>query len=144
MRWFLRCAVISTEYDLKKCPCEIFLFNNIIKVYSDHTSIVHPIAEAFAIYLIIIIFFFFWLLFTLSFFNAANIRFQCELITVLNWPACTKYPKQNSKKWLYRSKHGGHWSKHLCIHLYADVPWKPVKSWAGDKEDEDEEKESKF
>ncbi len=84
-RGFLTCAGKSTGYNLKKCSCEILLFVNISKVYSDHSiaSLVHAIytvAEAFAICLINFIF----LAVHIVIFNAANIRFQCELITVLN------------------------------------------------------------
>ena len=50
----------------------------------------------------------------------ANIRFQCELVPVLNWPACNNKNKNKDvtrSTLSYGSKHGGHWSQRLGFNL---------------------------
>ncbi len=75
-----------------------------------------------------------------SFFKCGQYQIALWTDHGLNWLACAKERSQDVWSALsYASKHRGHWSKRLHIHLWGDVPQRPADLLAGNMEDEDEE-----
>lgn len=79
---------------------------------------------------------FFWLavhVIYLFFMNGASIRIQCELVTVLNWAACTKEQRQHVQHAVIQTYT---WRPLKSAFTFTDVQRKPVNSCADNNEDE--------